>query len=35
VQTCWGCDLAYRRHEGIPVLPDHPGLAVAQLAGGC
>jgi hypothetical protein len=30
VQTCWGCDLAYRRQEGILVLPDHPGLEVAQ-----
>jgi hypothetical protein len=25
-ETCWGCDLAYRRQQGIPVLPDHPGL---------
>lgn len=26
VRTCWGCDLVHRRHAGIPVLPDHPGL---------
>jgi hypothetical protein len=25
-QTCWGCDLEYRRQQGIPVLPDHPAL---------
>jgi hypothetical protein len=25
--TCWGCDLAYRRAIGIPVLPNHPALA--------
>lgn len=27
VQTCWSCDLAFRRQQGIPVLPSHPGLA--------
>jgi hypothetical protein len=27
VPTCWSCDLAYRRQQGIPVLPTHPGLA--------
>jgi hypothetical protein len=26
VETCWGCDLEYRRQQNIPVLPDHPGL---------
>lgn len=26
VNTCWGCDLAHRRKNGIPYLPDHPGL---------
>jgi hypothetical protein len=26
VQTCWPCDLAYRRLEGVMVLPTHPGL---------
>jgi hypothetical protein len=26
IQTCWGCDLAYRKQEGVPVLPTHPGL---------
>ncbi len=26
VQTCWDCDLVYRRHHGIPYQPDHPGL---------
>jgi hypothetical protein len=26
VETCWLCDLVYRRQHGIPVLPDHPGL---------
>jgi hypothetical protein len=26
VNTCWGCDLAYRRKTGISYLPDHPGL---------
>jgi hypothetical protein len=25
-ETCWGCDLAYRRQQGIPIRPDHPGL---------
>jgi hypothetical protein len=25
-QTCWTCDIEYRRQEGIPVLPTHPGL---------
>jgi hypothetical protein len=23
--TCWHCDLAYRRREGIAYLVDHPG----------
>jgi hypothetical protein len=27
VQTCWACDLTYRRREGIPVRPDHPALS--------
>jgi hypothetical protein len=27
--TCWHCDLAYRRREGIPVRPDHPALSGA------
>jgi hypothetical protein len=27
VQTCWTCDLIYRRHEGIKILPTHPGLS--------
>jgi hypothetical protein len=26
IQTCWVCDLAYRRQQGIQVLPTHPGL---------
>jgi hypothetical protein len=25
-ETCWRCDLAYRRQEGIAIRPDHPGL---------
>jgi hypothetical protein len=32
VQTCWYCDLAYRRQEGIPVRPDHPGLTAPPTA---
>jgi hypothetical protein len=26
VLTCWPCDLAYRRQEGVAVLPTHPAL---------
>jgi hypothetical protein len=29
-QTCWSCDLAYRRQEGISVMPNHPGLVQPQ-----
>ena len=29
ILTCWGCDLAYRRQQGVEVLPDHPAI-VAQ-----
>ena len=25
-QTCWLCDLVYRRQQGVPILPDHPAL---------
>jgi hypothetical protein len=31
VSTCWSCDLAYRRQQGIPVPPTHPGLAGLRL----
>lgn len=26
VQTCWSCDLVYRRDKRIPVTSDHPAL---------
>ena len=31
VPTCWDCDLVYRRRNGIPYRPDHPGLAAGKV----
>jgi hypothetical protein len=33
VETCWPCDLVYRRQHGVPVLPTHPGLIVTRREG--
>lgn len=28
-ETCWLCDLKYRRGLGLPIPPNHPGLQQA------